>query len=422
MRKALVVVLLAFMMLTASGQDRVTLPTFTGKIAYIGADDNVYVAQSLDDGMTSTPLTTDADSLRRYQWVTWATDGRLAYFCCDIRFQNRPFKLEAYISRTGDARGKLIYEQENEGFTYAYWSPSDCDTGENCRDLAVLITRPNEAFKVELIRDSIDSPSTRTAGTGAPFYISWSPDGAKMVWQRDSRTITLYDVASNSELQTLGMVTGTMQAPVWSPVDERFLFTVNDGPNGSNIVVSDGETDTTLDEGVFGLIGLSWSPDGRYIAYSSLLQNGESVLAVLDAANGTVVNVLRTTFLISYFWSPDSSKIAYISPTFADTQGASVSLVQQNTPPRLTWSVLDVANGISQRYASWLPSNEMLYLMTYFDQFAQSHRLWSPDSRYLVYGVTGDGGTEQVIILDTSATDTLTYTLAEGRIGIWSYE
>lgn len=422
MRKLLVAVLLAFFVLTVSAQDTAELPILAGKIAYIGTDNNVYVAQSLDGQMTYTALTTDADPMRHYQWVTWATDGRLAYFCCDIRFQNRPFKLEAYISGTGDTRGKLIYEQEDEGFTYAYWSPSNCDTGERCRDLAVLITRPNEAFKVELIRDSIDSPSTRTAGTGTPFYISWSPDGAKMVWQRDSRIITLYDVQSDSELQTLGATIGVMQAPVWSPIDDRFLLTVNDGANGSNIAVSDGESITILREGVFGLIGLSWSPDGRYIAYSSLLQNGESVLAVLDATNGAVVNVLRTTFLISYFWSPDSSKIAYISPTFADTQGASVSLVQQNTPPRLTWSVFDVTTGANQRYASWLPSDEMLYLMTYFDQFAQSHRVWSPDSRYLVYGVTDDRGLEQVIILDTSASDTLTYTLAEGRIGIWSYE
>jgi len=422
MRKLIVAFVFMVMVMGASAQEAAELPPFSGKIAYIGSDNNVYVVSSQEGQVTRAALTDDADDQRRYQWTTWATDGRLAYFCCDIRFQNRPFKLETYVSRTGETRGKLIYEQENEGFTYAYWSPQNCTDGENCRDLAVLITRPNDAFKVELIRDSVDVPSTRSIGTGAPFYISWSPDGTKMVWQRNSRIITLYDADTDSELQTLPAAVGVMQAPVWSPIDERFLFTRNGGPNGSDIVVSDGETLTTLRGGVFGLIGLSWSPNGQYVAYSSLLQNGESTLAVLDAQNGDVINVIRTEFMIAHFWSPDSRKIAYVAPNFTDTQGASVSLVQQSAPPRLAWSVMDVESGVTQRYASWLPSNDMLYLMTYFDQFAQSHRVWSPDSRYLVYGITDERGVEQVIILDTSTPDTLTYTLAEGRIGIWSYE
>ncbi len=169
MRKMIVAVLMMVMVIGASAQESAEPPPFSGKIAYIGSDNNVYVAQLQEGQIRRTALTEDADNQRRYQWTTWATDGRLAYFCCDIRFQNRPFKLETYISRTGETRGKLIYERENEGFTYAYWSPQNCTASENCRDLAVLITRPNDAFKVELIRDSVDVPSTRSIGTGAPF-------------------------------------------------------------------------------------------------------------------------------------------------------------------------------------------------------------------------------------------------------------
>jgi hypothetical protein len=64
----------------------------------------------------------------------------------------------------------------------------------------------------------------------------------------------------------------------------------------------------------------------------------------------------------------------------------------------------------------------MLYLLAYFDQYSQSHQIWSPDSRYLVYGERVDGGGSSVKILDTSAEAPVPFTVADGEIGIWSYQ
>lgn len=410
------IILLLLTCFLGAAQDTLP-PDLPGQIAYIGTDHNVYVT---GDGAV-TALTTDSSTTRRYQWPTWARDGRLAYFCCDIRFENRPTRLETYIVRSGDTRGKLIYEQLNEGFTYAAWSPAGCETSAECLDLAVLVTRPNVPFKVEIIRDEAAAPSTRTVGSGAPFYITWSADGAKMAWQRNSEAITLYDAVADREIVTLDEPVGVMQAPVWSPVDERYLFTAANPESGSDIVVGEGDSVRVLHAGVVGLIGLSWSPDGRYIAYSVLRSTGESALVVVDPETAEVISATRTRFLLAHFWSPDGRKIALVTPTTDSQQGASVSIVQQQPIPLLTWAVLEVESGLVQQYAGWVPANDMVYLLTYFDQFAQSHRVWSPDSRYLVYSVVDDVGVEQVTILDTAAPDTLTYTLAEGRIGIWSY-
>jgi hypothetical protein len=64
----------------------------------------------------------------------------------------------------------------------------------------------------------------------------------------------------------------------------------------------------------------------------------------------------------------------------------------------------------------------MFYLLAFFDQFSQSHRIWSPDSRYIVYSETADGGESLVKILDTLAEPFVPFTVAEGEFGTWSYQ
>jgi TolB protein len=372
----------------------------------------------------STALTTDASPQRRYQWTTWSTDGRLAYFCCDARFMGGQMRLETYISHDAEAAGKLIYEQENEALTYAYWAPASCVDSVACRDLAVLVTRPNRPFKVELIRDDPRSPSSQSVGSGVPFYYSWSPDATRMAWQLDNAQFRIYEIGAGSDGRALNGTPGRMQAPQWSPVDDRVLAAaLNTDSVTSDIVLFEGNSVTTLQEAVEGVIALSWSPDGRYIAYSVLSRDRGSVLVVVDAETGDLVSLARAGIIVSFFWSPDSERIAYVTPSFNEgIRGGSVSTSAQQQTVTLLWNVMTVETEVTESFASFVPTNDMVYLLTYFDQFAQSHRLWSPDSRYLVYAELTADGSSQVTVLDTAADDTVTYAVAQGDIGIWSYD
>jgi hypothetical protein len=69
----------------------------------------------------------------------------------------------------------------------------------------------------------------------------------------------------------------------------------------------------------------------------------------------------------------------------------------------------------------FLPTRDMLYFLSFFDQFAQSHRLWSPDSRYLVYAELTSESRQLIHLLDTNDPAAWPLTLTEGQIGIWSY-
>jgi TolB protein len=184
-----------------------------------------------------------------------------------------------------------------------------------------------------------------------------------------------------------------------------------------------------------GAVAFSWSPDSTQVAYRTLTrEEGAGPLVVLDAGTGDEV-ARSSAGVLGFFWSPDSGRVAYL--TLSPTQGSPSaqqpgeivsaasdrsSLAAQNQVATLDWIIWDIATNAELRVARFVPTTEMIYLISYFDQFNQSHRLWSPDSRYLVYADETIGGQPTVNILDTTAPNAVPFAVARGRIGIWSYD
>ena len=121
--------------------------------------------------------------------------------------------------------------------------------------------------------------------------------------------------------------------------------------------------------------------------------------------------------LVSLFWAPNSSKIAYA--TLADPSGG------------MRWTLLDIASGESVPLVDFRPSTDQLTMFQFFDQYAYSHQLWSPDSRYMLFagwldeaavaaGLNGqsDEGSH-VFIVDTGPMRSV-QPLTEGVLGFWS--
>jgi hypothetical protein len=79
LRRFLVVIfiVLSFTAGLVNAQDEENAEQFSGRIAYIGTDTNVYL---LSQDYEHVQLTDNAGRTRQYQWPTWSTDGRLAYF------------------------------------------------------------------------------------------------------------------------------------------------------------------------------------------------------------------------------------------------------------------------------------------------------------------------------------------------------
>ena len=57
-------------------------------------------------------------------------------------------------------------------------------------------------------------------------------------------------------------------------------------------------------------------------------------------------------------------------------------------------------------------------VLPYFDQYALSHRVWSPDASSILLPVIGDDGTERLEVLP--ADGSAPRVLAPGSMGFWS--
>lgn len=425
MEKARVGLVFLCLMLLSTGlvraQDGV-LPSLPGQIAYVGADFNVYTL-NLED-YNHVQLTDDAGQMRRYQWPTWSTDGRLAYF--SMFREDGQLLTGTYISPDGYESGVLVLTGP-EAFNYAYWSPGNCEAGVNCRDLAVLLSSQTRGMFVELIRDGLAETNNLTAGLGGPpFYYSWSPDGGRMLWQRSNQRFDIYDANADRVTDTLTETPGVILAPAWSPVDDRLLFGAVGEDEATDLVIAGNGETQVLASGFTGLVSFNWSPDGDRIAYREHTRGGFGALSIMDAVTGESIARSPATGIISFFWAPDSRQIAYLtlaSPpgSFNAFSPAGHVRAQGPQPPAgIAWSILDTETGDVRQFGSFFPTQETLYLMQFFDQFAQSHRVWSPDSRHILYSEMTPSG-PVINLLDTTQVGSVPFSVADGVIGIWSY-
>ncbi len=89
--------------------------------------------------------------------------------------------------------------------------------------------------------------------------------------------------------------------------------------------------------------------------------------------------------------------------------------------------MVEAANGKAYEVVDFAPSRPLIQVFQYFDQYALSHRLWSPDSQHFVF--TGSAGKEAhpttalrsptVYVVRATARAT-PKALSDGHVAFWS--
>ena len=119
--------------------------------------------------------------------------------------------------------------------------------------------------------------------------------------------------------------------------------------------------------------------------------------------------VLTEDAAIAFFWSPAGDRLAVIS------------LAEQGG--RLAVTVFDVETGEARQLAEFIPSSDMRVMLSFFDQYAKSHRVWSADGRYIALSgsLTGDDATPEshVLVIDASGQEPPRAVVA-GALAFWS--
>jgi TolB protein len=411
----LTVILCALLLSTTLSAALGDQPDFPGRIAVIGDDYNVYTLSAADTAQ----LTTDGSRERAYQWPTWARDGRLAFFCCDLTSTSN-LRTGVFISPDGMASARQVMSTIAQPIIYANWSPAACSADGACWTLSILVNdlRSNR-LRVELVRDEGSEHTVREVAIGAPFYTTFSPDGQSIFMHRNNFLLEVYDIAANRSRLIEGRSSGTFQTAAWSPVDNSLLYGIAGSDQTTTLVINQDGNIRTVASGLSGLVAFVWSPDGTMIAYRTRTQRSLDPVVVVNARTGRVISTGGQD-VFAFWWSPDSRKLAFLSLVRpGDAALLSRQPVQDAPNVRTRWVIMDVETGELTALSPFVPNYELAYFANYFDQFAVSHRVWSPDSRYLVYSEAVGADSNQVTLADTLTGES--FRLTEGRLGVWSW-
>ena len=369
------------------------------------------------DGSDARLLT---DAQQRFQFPAWSPDGRFVAAVGADRTGAGIFVLD---DSEIEAVPEPLYADARNGPFYLYWSPDS-------RQVSFLASHP-DGMALHLVHAD-GSADSRVLTTGGPLYWQWTADSRQMFIHsgfagQDSR-LELIAADGDGTGDSLASP-GFFQAPGIS-ADGRYLAYAEEitGAN-SRLVVRDTQSDNEVQQRHAGIVALAWSPTANQLAYTSGSEPDSrsfvGPLRLMDAASGEV-RLLSQEPIVAFFWSPDGRYLAAVSILGSDegdinVQGGKTAVgkhVYQQNLPRLRLLVYDVTTDEGRLLFEFVPTFTFAtQFLPFFDQYALSHQIWSPQSNALVLPMVEDGRNQIFIVNITTGQKRF---LAEGLMPFWS--
>ena len=402
------------------------------RIAYVGSDGNLFTVKP--DGTDSRRLTTN--DLRAgieghilvqgsteqilYAWPTWSPDNsRLA--ASRVTVDGARILLSLDVIDALDGNTTRVYDNEPGSVIiargtphYMYWSPDGNQLAfmaATTRDLALFISTPDET----------EAP-TRLLGQGPPIYFSWASDSSRLLIHRRSELLLASRESGTIQPpESLGPVSLTFRTPALSRDAAKVVYAAEDASGAAVYMaaakpqLSDAIAILTVD----GLSDFMWSPTRDEVAIVDSVGANEpsyNRLTIVSDGGGARTPLVDEP-LLAFFWSPDGEKIAYVA----------------FDPDRhiATWKFVHRSGGEPVKLVDFSPSSEFLTLINFFDQYAYSSSIWSPDSAQIVFSGTigpaapgGNGSSpdvDKVYVIDVRE-GAAPREIATSRFAVWSWK
>ena len=396
------------------------------RIAYVGIDANIFTIAP--DGTDSRRLTGNIQAgsegvmLGRvlqqdsifYTWPTWSPDGKKLAVSQVVSGVSVP-TVSLFILDASGAGLDKVYENEPrsnpiiaQGIPhYMYWSPDSqrlAFIASTLQGLTMFIHTSGEG-------------TTTIKGEG-PLYFRWSRDSQSILIHARDRLVTAA-VPFTDELLELAPMNPIFRAPDLSGDGTKGTYMSNVG-QGFGLLVGDPKSASDFQqvETVGNISALLWSPTGDSIAVADNRSpsSGFHDRLRIISADGSSSQTLAEEPILAFFWSPNGEKIAYVAIDARDQS--------------LVWKVVSVHDGEVWELVKFLASPELLAMLTFFDQYAHSHSLWSPDSSHLVFAGAlgqqasqGNGATptsSKIYVINTEP-GSLSREVASGTLAFWSW-
>jgi len=306
-----------------------------------------------------------------YTFPIWSPDGGSVLFSSYVSFNGGA--AQSALHRTdADGNGEIVtltFDFESRSGIgpvaphFSSWSPN----GER-----IAVTKGGEFGIGTVLVGSFSGEAADGIAIGAPLYVNWAPDARSLlIHQEAGLHIIPVDGVVSGDATTVGVGSIAFNSASWAPDSQSFVHVENISGNPSVVITKTSDVDThqIIGEGD-RLVRVGWSPDGRQIAIAKSSDGLFRTLSIYDLAED-VEQTIHEGPLSAFWWSPDSSKIA---------------IVEEATEIEFThnWSVLDVDSGDVTLLATYFASDQFLFVQDFFDQYVESHNIWSPDSSKIV--------------------------------------
>ena len=336
------------------------------RLVVLGIDGNVFTVAS--DGSDRVDLTDDGDVNTAYFQPLWSPDGtRIAYGRADGTEYSMTVSDHDGINSEKTSLGSFPF--------YYYWDGTGRKVGllrnaETLGDLAMEVIEDGRLTRLD---------------TGAPFYFSWEPGGSRLIWHIGNDRLELR--SEDGSVTTADDMPGAFQAPQWT--ESGVFYSVGETEDQTLVRSSLDGSDPTAIGQIRGFASFSATRDGSRIAVQGRTEAPDVVsasflqvprvpynqVAVIDVEAATIQRVTADA-AVAFFWNPAGDALAVLS--LGSDRGT------------LSWSVWHDEE--LTELATFVPSPTFIRdFLPFFDQYAQSMTLWSPEGDRFAFPGLVDG-------------------------------
>jgi TolB protein len=350
-------------------------------------------------------------------------------------------------------KGRVLHDQRAHPPIYAYWSPDGTF-------VSFLAAEPTQETMGMYLAPADGTREAVRVTRGRPCFWAWRPDGRGFLLHSgiagDDARLNLYVVRDGEAriAQNHIATPGLFQSPGFSRSGSWRAYADLDDEGQLRLIVEDtvGRR-TPMAAQLQGSAAIHWSPARDQLAFISadgMRRGFYGPLRLIHADSGEA-EVLCERDAVAFFWSPTGRRILYlclaVGPTSHDDLTGVLDDDERDTggiwiegaldahlledgetpepePDRLSAWVVDVDTGERTLIDTFTPSPLFAgQFLPFFDQYAHSHRLWSPDGESVVLPIMRDGGdAPPEAWIARYDIPTLTRTLiAEGLCAFWSW-